>query len=108
MANTKERRAWSTSLIDGADNRLIVRLEKRPKDWRVQVVHQEGSGKQAKRSRGASAIHTDEKAGRAAVVKLITAAKKQGWKDAPVRGGFAAKPDAFSATALPAPKGGRK
>lgn len=106
MANAKT--GWNHILVDGAGNRLVCHLEKR-KDgtWRTLVHHTVGKGKAAKRTRGATTTHRDEKAARAAWGKLATDAKKQGWKGSP-RAGFAGRPDAFDAAHLPAPKGGRK
>jgi hypothetical protein len=100
----RERKTWTTVLIDGGDGRLEARIEKR-KDgtWKSRVVHVVGKGKGAKRAKGATKTHPDEAAARAAQSAAIAAGLKAGWKERPARAGFESKPDAFDLSTLPRP-----
>ena len=69
------------------------------------AVHtvKDAKGKNAN-TRGATQQHANEASARKAVEVLATEAAKLGWARSQRRSGFTARPDAFTAAALPAPK----
>lgn len=108
-ATKRDRHSWATHFDGGKDERLEVRLEhRRDGTWKTLVKHVAGSGKNKKTARGGTEMHTDEKAACAAYDKAVTTAEKAGWRRHEGRGGFAARPDAFTLATLPKPATNKK
>jgi hypothetical protein len=55
-------------------------------------------------TRGATETHASAEGARERVEELVEQAVKAGWRRSERRSGFAPRPDAFTAAALPAPK----
>jgi hypothetical protein len=100
----RERRSWSTVLIDGSGSRLAVRLEKRKDGFKVMALHITGTGKKRAVTRGATSAHSAEAEAKKAQEAIVEAALKSGWAKTTPRGGFESKPDAFTLASLPKPK----
>jgi hypothetical protein len=100
----RERRSWSTVLIDGSGSRLAVRLEKRKDGFKVLALHVTGTGKKKAVTRGATSTHAAEADAKKAQETIVEAALKSGWAKTTPRGGFESKPDAFTLASLPKPK----
>lgn len=63
-----------------------------------------GTDGKNRNTRGATQQHATEAAARKAVEAIAVEAAKLGWVRSQRRSGFVARPDSFSANALPAPK----
>jgi hypothetical protein len=109
-AAPKAPRSYST-LLHGADGATLRIMALRRSDGSAITfaVHGVKDGKKRKNTRGASETHPSLDRAKVAMEKLAATAVKAGWVKKERAGGFARKPDAFTATSLPAPgkKGGK-
>lgn len=105
-AQQKAPRSFSTALRgdEGAVLRIVV-VFRRNGTANSFVIHsvKDAKGKNVN-TRGASEAHDTADEARERAEELVEQAVKAGWRRSERRSGFAPRPDAFSAAALPAPK----
>jgi hypothetical protein len=115
----KESKSYSIRLAGATgEEQMVLRAVRTGSGWRTKAVHSVPDGKtklasgkvrKRKYERGATASHTTFEAAKAAIEKLAQAAVKAGWTRTERKAvGFVAKPDAFTADALPKPSKPRK
>jgi hypothetical protein len=107
----KMPRSFSISLVavDGGSMLRMTAILKKDGSAITFVVHTtKATNGKLQNTRGATEKHATLDAARTAIDKLVLDAVKLGWSMRKGRGGFKAKPDAFDAKHLPAPKTSKK
>jgi hypothetical protein len=103
-AAPKPPRSSSTTLKgDGGTLRVLIVFNKKG-GAKTFVLHTtKGADGKNVNQRGATTEHPTVAAARAAADKLVEQAVKLGWQRSERKAGFTARPDAFTAAALPVP-----